>query len=352
MRLIYGSVTSDALWLAVGDKGNANQKLFQFGDTLVIPMNVRGKHVQARNKLQQARLTVETNAGKVDVHVKMDVPVKAYPDGIFASAKSPRQLAEKAKEKAKEAASLFESGAVAKWYRDNNWTYPVQGPGASGLGAVQQYFEALGLTPPPRVSISERTVALRGDIHGTVTHTIELKTEEKRPIYAHGVSDQPWLTVQPAQLAGRTATIQLVANVPDQPGATLKANVTLRSNGNQRFVVPVSLAVGACLRASISASAPTAAGRQRGSNADPHGRSPPSRRGSHLVPALLLTPLSGRLRYDLLGRVGRGPERPIFDDPRSSMTLRFAWASIQRAQRSASSTSTRRTRTTRSSTSG
>src|SRR5262249_144760 len=132
MRLIYGSVASDALWLAVGDKGNANQKLFQFGDALTIPVKIRGKHVHPRNKLQQAKLTIETNAGKIDAYVKMDVPVKAYPDGIFAGAKSPRQVAEKAKEKAKEAAVLFESGAMAKWYRDNNWTYPVQGPAASG----------------------------------------------------------------------------------------------------------------------------------------------------------------------------------------------------------------------------
>ena len=58
---------------------------------------------------------------------------------------------------------------------------------------MQQYFEALGLTPPPKVSISERSVSLRGDVNGKCTHTIELKTEEKRPIYAHGVSDQGWL---------------------------------------------------------------------------------------------------------------------------------------------------------------
>jgi hypothetical protein len=245
MRLIYGSVASDALWLAVGDKGNSNQKLFQFGDMLTIPVKIRGKHVQARNKLQQGKLTIETNAGKIDVFVKMDVPVKPYPDGIFATAKSPRQIAEKAKEKAKDAALLFESGAIAKWYRDNNWTYPVQGPAASGLGAVQQYFEALGLTPPPRVSINTRTVALRGDPGASLQHTIELKTEERRPIYAHGVSDQAWLTVKPAQITGRTATIALVANsIPNQPGTTLKANVTLRSNGNQRFVVPVTLEVG------------------------------------------------------------------------------------------------------------
>ena len=110
MRLIYGSVASDSLWLAVGDKGNANQKLFQFGDTLSIPVKIRGKHVQARNKVQQGKLTIDTNAGKVEVQVKMDVPVKAYPDGIFAGAKSPRQIAEKAKEKAKEAAAAVRVG--------------------------------------------------------------------------------------------------------------------------------------------------------------------------------------------------------------------------------------------------
>jgi hypothetical protein len=63
-------------------------------------------------------------------------------------------VAEKAKAHPREAAPLFEQGVVSRWYKDNGWTYPVQGPASSGLAAVQQYFEALGLTPAPKVDIS------------------------------------------------------------------------------------------------------------------------------------------------------------------------------------------------------
>jgi hypothetical protein len=69
-------------------------------------------------------------------------------------------------------------------------------------------------------------------------------TAEKRPIYAHASSDQPWLKVGRAQNKGRTVTLPLsVAVVPHCPGTTLRAKLTVTSNGNQRFDIPVSLAV-------------------------------------------------------------------------------------------------------------
>jgi hypothetical protein len=333
MRLIYGSVSSDSVWLAVGEgsaKG-ASQKLFQFGDFLTIPLQIRSKYVQARNKEQIGKLVVDSNAGKVDVYVKMNVPVKPYPNDIFAGAKSPRQIAEKAKEKPKEAAALFEAGAVAKWYKENNWVYPVQGPAASGLGAVQQYFEALGLTPPPKVSISDRSISLRGDVGGKATHTIEVSTPEKRPVYAHAISDQSWLDVKRVSLNGRTATIQfVVGKIPDAPGQTLKANVTVKSNGNQRFVVPVSLAVGGTPRPgavpfeSAFSTSPSAGG-------NPFATSSPTaplvsvarhQRGGvmHLVPAaVLFLALLAVFGWDLIkpgsGLTGGDDNKPPkFDD--------------------------------------
>src|SRR5258707_12993995 len=96
-----------------------------------------------------------------------------------------------------------------------------QGPSSSGLGAVQQFFEALGLTPPPKVDISERSVALRGDPGQPLRHALEVKAKEKRPVYAHAVSNQPWLEVGRAKLNGRTAPIPLVVpSVPDRQGET------------------------------------------------------------------------------------------------------------------------------------
>src|SRR5262249_47872606 len=72
--------------------------------------------------------------------------------------------------------------------------------------------------------------------------TLEVFTEEKKPIYAHAVSDQPWLEVSRPRLKGRNAQLMLtVPSVPDRPGETLKARLKVQSNGNQKFVVPVTL---------------------------------------------------------------------------------------------------------------
>src|SRR5438093_919000 len=75
---------------------------------------------------------------------------------------SPRQLAEEAKAHTKDAAVLLENGSVAQWYESNGWTYPVQGPTATGIAAVQQFFEMLGLVKPPKVELSEKAVSLNG----------------------------------------------------------------------------------------------------------------------------------------------------------------------------------------------
>jgi hypothetical protein len=245
MRLLYGSLACDNCdWLALGDAPGATEKLFQFGSESDMPIHVKGKLLRASTKPLAGRLLVESNGGTLTVTIRADVPVTPFPDGVLRGAMTPRQVAEKAKAAPKEAAAYFENGAVPRWYSDNGWTYPVQGPAASGLGAVQQFFEALGLTPPPKVEISESSLALLGTPGDSLQHVLEVKTQEKRPVYAHATSNQPWLEVGRIQLDGRTATIPLsVPRIPDREGETLTATVVVQANGNQRFVVPVTLTV-------------------------------------------------------------------------------------------------------------
>src|SRR5262249_33060709 len=161
MRLLYGSVSSADAWLGLGTAGTS-EKHFQLRHETVLPVRVRGARLRAGNKPLEGRLLVESNGGTAAVVVRAGVPIRPFPAGALAGARSPRQVAEKAKADPRAAAPLFEDGSVAAWYRANGWTYPVQGPSASGLGAVQQFFEALGLTPPPRVDVSERKVVLEG----------------------------------------------------------------------------------------------------------------------------------------------------------------------------------------------
>ena len=247
MRLLYGSATCvDCVWLALGDAAGVQQKVFQFAGEMSLPVHVRGQYLRAGNKPLEGHLLIETNGGNATVVVRVDVPVKPFTDGVLAGAVSPRQIAEKAKASPKEAAVLMENGAVARWYKGNGWTYPVQGPPASGLGAVQQFFEALGLVTPPRVDISERTVALRGQPGQKLEHVLAVTAQEKRPVFAYATSDRQWLEVGRPRLNRRTATIPLIVPaVPNQPGETLHSRVSVVANGNQRFSVAVTLTIGA-----------------------------------------------------------------------------------------------------------
>jgi hypothetical protein len=245
MGLLRGSVScEDCLWLSLGDAAGLPSKLFQFRNDLAIPVHVRGKQLRAGNKPLEGVLVIDSNGGSITVPVRAEVPVTAFTEGVLAGAITPRQVAEKARTSPREAAVLFENGAVARWYELNGWTYPVQGPAASGLGAVQQFFEALGLTSPPKVELSTAQVNFMGKVGERLEQLLEVRSPEKRPVYAYATSDQPWLQVGSPRLHGRTATIPLaVAAVPDRPGELFHARLLVLANGNQQFTVPVTLAI-------------------------------------------------------------------------------------------------------------
>jgi hypothetical protein len=67
---------------------------------------------------------------------------------------------------------------------------------------------------------------------------------ERRPVFAHATTGTPWLQIGRVILEGRTARIPLkVPNVPACPGEHLQGKVQVTSNGGQRFLVEVSLAI-------------------------------------------------------------------------------------------------------------
>jgi hypothetical protein len=241
MRLLFGAVACDCDWLALGD--GRGQKVFQTQAEVTIPVRVLGNKLRAGAKPYEGRLCIDSNGGTTTVTVRAEAPVRPFPSGVLAGAVAPRDIAVKAKAHPQEAALLFEQGAVEQWYKDNGWDYPVQGPAGSGLGAVQQFFEALGLVKPPKVTISGAAVTLQGAAGQRLEHRLKVRTEEKRPVFAHGWSDQPWLSVGPPQFQGPLVELSLETTVPPRPGERLEARVTVRANGNQRFVVPVTLAV-------------------------------------------------------------------------------------------------------------
>ena len=245
LRLLIGTVSTDCDWLVLGDGPGQKQKMFQTigeGETHV-PVKVKGPKLRAGAKPFVGRLMVESNAGTSSVKIQLSVPILPFPQGNLQGAVTPRELAVKARESPKDAAPLFEAGAVGDWYKSNGWIYPVDGPSGSGLGAVQQYFEALGLTKPPRLEISEDRLAFQGTMGERIAGRLQVSTPDKRPVFAHAWCDQPWVTFADPQFQGAMVRLPFEVAIPPQPGETLQAKIMIRGNGNQRFQVPVTLSV-------------------------------------------------------------------------------------------------------------
>ncbi|MSR31475.1 MAG: hypothetical protein EXR99_08225 [Gemmataceae bacterium] len=244
MRLLHGSITSDSLWLVIGDSGNSSVKNFQITGALQVPLSIAVDKLRASEKPLVAKVTINSSGGKEVIQVRAEVPVLPYPDGPLAKATSPRQIAEKAKQNPQGAAPFFENGAVARWYERNGWTFPVQGPSASGLGAIQQFFEALGLTPAPKCFINKTQVDLQGDPGGELEFELTVNTEEKKPVYAHGLADQPWIVAKTPKISGRMVVLGFVIpKIPDRPGELLTSRLAIGANGNQKFLVTVQVQV-------------------------------------------------------------------------------------------------------------
>jgi hypothetical protein len=292
MGLLSGAVTvSGAPWLLLGEGLGSPRKVFQCRGEVRLPVRINSRALRANNQPSEGKLVISSSGGNAVISVRVEVPVVPFSEGPLAGATSPRQLATKAKADPKKAAPYFEKGAVAAWYENNGWSYPVQGPSSSGLGAVQQFFEALGLVTPPKVDINQRTVQLYGVPGAALHHVLVVQAAEARPVFAHASTFVPWLRVGRIQLEGRTARVPLqVPAVPPQPGELLTGKVLVQANGNQRFVVEVRLGVlGDSGRprpvpAAAPAPAPTPAA------APAPAAAPTPAGGSHPLPAYLTAP--------------------------------------------------------------
>src|SRR5204863_4084709 len=137
----------------------------------------------------QGEILIDTNGGAITLPVLAEVPIIPFPKGVHANdalagARSPHEIALKAKAQPREAALLFEQGAVKAWYASNGWMYPIEGSEGSGKGAVQQFFEALGLTKPPELEIDIDYLMFKGKIGERLVKHVILSTFESKPVYA------------------------------------------------------------------------------------------------------------------------------------------------------------------------
>src|SRR5205823_2518034 len=108
---------------------------------------------------------------------------------------------------------------------------------ATGIGAVQQFYEVLGLVKPPRLTIDTERVQLTGKSGERLSGEVVLSTQDEMPVFAHADSNQAWLTPGSVKARRATATIPFEIVVPKTSGQTLQAQLTISANGNQCFIV-------------------------------------------------------------------------------------------------------------------
>ena len=176
------------------------------------------------------------------------------------------------------------TGAVADWYKSNGWTYPVQGPSASGLGRGAAVLR--GARPDAAAQGGDQRAGREaggdrrrhhpprpGDQVGGEAAGLRPR-HQQRPLARGrpGQAQRPRRHI-PARRARRP-----------RPGRRdAPAKVTVQANGNQRFPVTVSLAVERAGLAPPAAGPRSAAGR--GSAAVPVATAVAELPGRHPRPA-------------------------------------------------------------------
>jgi hypothetical protein len=198
-------------------------------------------HGLASPRSYSGKLTVITNGGIVEVPVRLDVTAHPFPRPPFQGIGSPREMAEQMKIQPKQAVPLLESGDIARWFAANGWTYPVQGPTAKGVAAVQQFFEGMGLSRPPVVAPVEpemRFVCVPPEV---APGQVVLRSAARKWVYAQADSDVPWLRVTTPSVSGPQQALvgfEIDSTLMDE-GRLHEGYIHLVANAGQRLEVRV-----------------------------------------------------------------------------------------------------------------
>jgi hypothetical protein len=249
-RLLHGAVeVRGESWLQVGNDGGgiglANGKMpIKTGQQQDCPVHIETQRLPAGQQYA-ATLAFLTNGGTAEVPVTFDLTPIPFPHAPLVGACTPRELAARMKEMPKQAGELLEKGEVERWFMINGWRYPVQGPSAQGVAAVQQFFEGMGLSKPPPLSVEPSLLELSCKAGGAAHGEIQLKTTAKKWVYAFLESGESWIKpVQPNAAGGQSALIAFQTTSRGlTPASRHQGTLTLVANGGQRLQVRVGLTV-------------------------------------------------------------------------------------------------------------
>jgi hypothetical protein len=264
---------------------------------LTLYLNTRGLPA---NQSHGAKLTVVTNGGVAEVPLRLELVARPFPTAPFQGVKAQRELAERMRQQPKAAVPLLENNEIQRWFEVNGWTYPVSGPEVHGVAAVQQFFEAMGLSKPPVVQVSSTEVRLRCRYPDSARYQLTLSTAAKKWVYAAISSDSAWLKIPQPQASGpKEATFLLEVDSSRMTTTHGEGKVKIVTNGGIALEVKVIADVTG-MPSSVPAGAPQAGAppaSQASSNragAPPAYAAPrpaPSPRGrSSFIASLLILP--------------------------------------------------------------
>ena len=239
-------VSGGGTWLKIVGEDNEARCSIQASREQVVQLRVQT--IGLMPQTYSAKLTVITNGGVAEVPVRLDVTAVPFAQGPFKGAATPREMAEKMRAYPKAAAPLLINGEVARWFASNGWAYPVAGPPAPGVAAVQQFFECMGLSKPPPLQLSKREFSFLVVPPELQRGEVTLRTSAKKWVYAQADSDKPWLRVRTASAGGpqqaqfgfevdsglmesnrvHEGTLQLIANAGQKPLQVRQWSVDVR----------------------------------------------------------------------------------------------------------------------------
>jgi hypothetical protein len=232
------SVSEGGHWLHAGTDGNGGHVPLKAARAQEVLLRVTTRGLAAPQSYS-ARLTVVSNGGVVDVPVRLDVAVVPFGRGPFHGAISPRDLAERMRANPKAAVPFLENGEIAAWFATNGWTYPVPGATARGVAGVQQFFEHLGLSKPPPLTLADAERHFACEPGQPIPGKLTLRTSARKWVYAEVTSDAPWLRVTTPAVSGAQQAFVAFEIDPDKlpDGGPHEATLRVAGNAGQTLTV-------------------------------------------------------------------------------------------------------------------
>jgi hypothetical protein len=242
--LLQGKVTvsEGAEWLKISGDGSATECNLKTAKSQHIQLYVDARGLTAP-QTYSGKLTVITNGGISEVAVRLDVTSIPFAQAPFQGAASPRQMAERMRSNPKLAVPFLENGEIARWFQVNGWTYPVSGPPARGVAAVQQFFEGMGLSKPPPLQLSEQELHFFCTQPEVAQARVTLRTPAKKWVYALADSDKPWLRVTTPSISGPQqahVVFEVDSSLMDVGSLNL-GTLYLTANAGQKLAVRVQV---------------------------------------------------------------------------------------------------------------